>query len=62
MTNTPRTPEQAKAMRETMAREVWLLYFNHVLYTKGLITEKQKNQMKNKISSLSRPAHDPCRS
>ena len=62
MPNISRTPEQAKTMRETMARELWLLYFNQVLYTKGLITEKQKNQMKHKITSLSRPAHDPCRS
>ncbi len=46
------TPEQTKAMRESMAKELWLLYFNNVLYEKGVITEKQRNQMKNKISTL----------
>lgn len=47
----PHTPEQAKSMRETLAKELWLIYFNNVLYNKGMITEKQRNQMKNKITS-----------
>lgn len=46
------TLESAKSMRETLAKELWLLYFNNVLYSKRMITEKQRNQMKNKISAV----------
>ena len=46
------SPEQAKAMRENLAKELWLIYFNNVLYDKGMITERERNQMKNKISAL----------
>ena len=31
------------------AREIWLTYFNKVLFEKGLITEKEKNKMANLI-------------
>ncbi len=31
------------------AREIWLTYFDKVLFEKGLITEKQKNKMANLI-------------
>lgn len=48
----PHTPEQARSMRETVAGELWLLYFNNVLYSKGMITEKQRNRMKNKITAV----------
>lgn len=27
------------------AKEIWLNYFNKVLFEKGLITEKEKNKM-----------------
>lgn len=30
-------------------REIWLTYFNKVLFEKGLITEKEKNKMANLI-------------
>ena len=54
MSNTirPPTPEQAKVLREDLAKELWLIYFNNVLYDKGMITERERNQMKNKISAL----------
>lgn len=26
-------------------KEIWLTYFNNVLFEKGLITEKEKNKM-----------------
>ena len=44
--------EQAKNIRENLAKELWLLYFNNTLYVQGIITEKQRNQMKNKITAL----------
>ncbi len=31
------------------AKEIWLTYFNKVLFEKGLITEKEKNKMANLI-------------
>ena len=54
MSSTARTPtpEQAKVLREDLAKELWLIYFNNVLYDKGMITERERNQMKNKISAL----------
>ena len=31
------------------AKEIWLNYFNQVLFEKGLITDKEKNRMNNLI-------------
>lgn len=31
------------------AKEIWLTYFNDVLYEKGIITEKEKNKMNSLI-------------
>lgn len=31
------------------AKEIWLSYFNRVLFEKGLITEKEKNKMNSLI-------------
>lgn len=31
------------------ARQIWLLYFNRVLLERGMITEREHNQMKIKI-------------
>lgn len=42
--STPLTKEQT-------ARQIWLLYFNRTLLERGVITEKQHNQMKVKIQS-----------
>lgn len=41
------TNEKKKALAEQM----WLSYFNHVLFKKGLITEPQRNQMQNIINT-----------
>ena len=30
-------------------KEIWLTYFNNVLYEKGIITEKEKSKMTNLI-------------
>lgn len=37
--------------KEQAARQIWLLYFNRTLLERGVITEKQHNQMKVKILS-----------
>ncbi len=58
----PLTSEQAKILRENLAKELWLLYFNNVLYDKGMITERERNQMKNKISALFHPSRGGYRS
>lgn len=30
---------------ESVTKEIWLTYFNNVLFEKGVITEKEKNKM-----------------
>jgi len=37
--------------KEQAARQIWLLYFNRTLLERGIISEKQHNQMKIKIQS-----------
>ena len=34
---------------QNMADEIWLNYFNDVLYDKGIITETKRNKMKHLI-------------
>lgn len=41
------TNEKKKALAEQM----WLSYFNHVLYEKGLISEQERNRMQNMINT-----------
>ena len=43
------SPEQAK---KELAKQLWLSYYNQVLFEAGLITEAERNRMKNKISAL----------
>jgi hypothetical protein len=47
------TVEQRK---KEMAELMWLNYFNQTLFEKGLITEIERNRMKNSISRR-RPSH-----
>ena len=42
------TPEQQKKI---LVEEAWLKYYNHVLFEKGLITERERNLMINKIDA-----------
>ena len=35
--------------QQNIANEIWLNYFNDVLYDKGVITEVQRNKMKHMI-------------
>ena len=39
--------------KNNIANEIWLNYFNDVLYNKGTITENKRNKMKHLI-------HDRC--
>lgn len=41
----------ATPTREQAARQIWLLYFNRTLLERGIIMEKEHNQMKVKIQS-----------
>ena len=43
------SPEQAK---KELDKQLWLSYYNQVLFEAGLITETERNRMKNKISAL----------
>ena len=43
------SPEQAK---KELAEQLLLSYYNQVLFEAGLITETERNRMKNKISAL----------
>ena len=35
-----------------LAEQLWLSYYNQLLFEAGLITETERNRMKNKISAL----------
>ena len=37
--------------KEQIQREAWLLYFNRVLYEKGVIGEQEYRRMKAKITA-----------
>ena len=47
------TIEQQK---KELAELMWLNYFNQTLYEKGIITENERNRIKNNISRH-RPSH-----
>lgn len=37
--------------KDQIARQIWLLYFNRTLLERGVIEEKEHNQMRIKIQS-----------
>ena len=39
-------------VKKAYAEQVWLDYYNRVLFDAGLITESERNLMKNKIRAL----------
>lgn len=41
---------QATDHLKATAEQIWLNYFNRVLYEQGVITEAERNQMKLKIA------------
>ena len=46
----------AEQKRTEMAELMWLNYFNQTLFEKGLISEAERNKIKNNISRR-RPSH-----
>lgn len=40
--------------KQVAAEELWLNYYNAVLYAKGIITERERNQMASKIAARTR--------
>ena len=42
------TPEQQK---KAIVEEAWLKYYNQVLFERGMITERERNLMINKIDA-----------
>ena len=42
---------QATSIKKNTAEQIWLQYFNNVLFEKGLITEQDKNKLANTIKS-----------
>lgn len=40
--------------KKQVARQIWLLYFNKTLLERGVITEREHNQMKVKIQAEDR--------
>lgn len=39
--------------KQVVFEQLWLTYFNDILYAKGLITEEQRNKMRVKIKTRS---------
>ena len=37
-------------LKQAAANEIWLSYFNQVLFEKNIITESERNKMKNLIA------------
>lgn len=50
-TNQGQTTDNLKATAE----QIWLNYFNRVLYEQGIITETERNQMNLKIAKRKKP-------
>lgn len=42
--------------KQVVFEQLWLTYFNDILYAKGLITEEQRNKMRVKIKTRSASA------
>jgi len=40
------------SQKAEVIEQAWLHYYNNYLFSAGLITEDQRNKMKNKINSL----------
>ena len=44
---------EQKNQKQSILNELRLNYYNNVLYEKGVITETERNKMKNMISGIS---------
>ena len=45
------TAQNLEQRRKVIAEEIWLKYFNQALFEQGKITERERNQMINKINA-----------
>lgn len=43
--------KQNELLKQQVAEEIWLHYFNNVLYEKHLISEQERNRMANWIDT-----------
>ena len=43
--------------RTSLAEQLWLCYLNQYLFENGIISESQRNKMKNKIDCRKLPVH-----
>ena len=37
--------------KKTIAEQIWLHYYNKLLFEKGIITEEERNRMTNRINA-----------
>jgi len=44
----------ANAQRRSVAEQLWLHYYNQVLYDKGMITKDERDRMTNRINARGR--------
>ena len=51
-------PSSLEQVKKAYAEQVWLDYYNRVLFDAGLITESERNLMKNKIRALAPSAEN----
>ena len=51
-------PSSLEQVKKAYAEQVWLDYYNRVLFDAGLITESERNLMKNKIRALTPSAEN----
>ncbi len=47
--------EKNAKQRRDLAGQLWLSYYNRILYEKGLITEQERNKMTLKIDGWKAP-------
>ncbi len=48
-------PGMTEQKKQAVIERLWLTYYNDTLFSKGLITEEQRNKMRIKIRNRSAP-------
>lgn len=43
--------ERTEARKRAMAEQIWLYYYNRVLFERGIIGEEERNRMSNRIDA-----------
>ena len=56
MTVSDQTAKMKEQQRKAVAEELWLNYFNRVLFEQGMITESERNRMTTLIANRSSAA------